>query len=163
MLKNKTRSYKILFFIFLFFVLIKIAALGVSAGCFISYFRKLTESNTISIITIITLLADFIANLAIWGINRGIRLINKPGAYVLLLSPILLCGIMVMSVIIVAYESGSTEAVRMEYISWAITTVYLLLPDVLLAFNLAHIKRRLAEADKPRKLTTGERIRKAKK
>ena len=112
------------------------------------------------------LLADFISNLVLWGINRGIKLIGRAASYALLFSPALLLGVMYLSVEVVLYETGSREAVNLETISWIISAVYLLSPDTLLAIDLlkpGRLRERLAQGDTARELTLSEKIRRAKK
>lgn len=167
MFNEKSKGYKILFAVFLFFLLIKLAALVTSLGCLGCYIGKKYETSVISEVAVITLLADFVANLAIWGLNRGLRLINKTGAYVILFSPVLLLAVMFLSVVsstaTIAYGADSAEAVRVETISWVLTVLYLFLPDLFLTLNLIHLKQRLLDADKPKALTVSERIKKSRK
>jgi hypothetical protein len=167
MLKEKSKGYKILFAVFLFFLLLKATALLTTVGCLGFYVGGTYETSAVSEVAVIALLADFVANLAVWWLNRGLKLINKAGAYILLFSPVLLLAVMFLSIVgstaTVSYGADSAEAVMVERIAWVLTVIYLFLPDLFLTLNLIHIKQRLEAADRPKPLTVSERIKNAKR
>lgn len=133
MLKNKSSGYKLLFFIFLFFVVIKLATLITAICCVVFYFKQTYTQSLISVTAIIALLADLLANLIIWGLNLKLKLLGKPASWALLLSPVLLLSVLVLNVF---FADPSNPESRIEKISWVLTAGYLLIIDVFLTLGI---------------------------
>jgi len=120
-------------------------------------------SNEVERRTIELLLADFGLLMALLLVNIPLRLFRRLSWIIMLCSPVLLFGVLLLSVVILAYEGTSTETL-ISAVCWVLMAVYLLLPDLFIAHDvIKEAKVGFSLPDPVREPTLSERIRSAKK
>ena len=120
-------------------------------------------SNEVERRTIELLLADFGLLMALLLVNIPLRLFRRLSWIIMLCSPVLLFGVLLLSVVILAYEGTSTETL-ISAVCWALMAVYLLLPDLFIARGvIKEAKVGFSLPDPVCEPTLSERIRSAKK
>ena len=160
---KKSQLYIFGFVVFCLLAIAKLVALGVSVAGIAGYFLGAESTEAVSSKMILALLADFIALLLMWALNKGLRIYKKPTSLISLLSPILLLVVLILSVVMVSPEYLD-YANAFNAICWGLMIVYLILPDVFIGRDLFALRHGFPSdevEDAPP--TLSERIRKAKK
>ena len=160
---KKSQLYIFGFVMFCLLALAKIVALGVSVFGIVSYFFGSEAADAVSSTMILALLADFVALLLMWAINKGLHIYKKPTSLISLLAPILLLAVLLMSILMVAPEYREYEGV-LNAVCWLLMATYLLLPDVFIIRDFAALRHGFPTDETERRAPTlSDRIRKAKK
>lgn len=160
MLKNRTTAYRIWWTLEMLLAATRAVLLILMAADMLS--DRPEDEMTRRLI--ILLLVDFGTLLAFWGINLYLKIFGRLSSAVFILSPVFLLGMLVLSTVSIAYEGTQTGAL-INTLCWALTALYVLLPDVFIAAGLIGGARSgfSAPDPEPEKLTASERIRAARK
>ncbi len=161
---KKSNAYIFGFVVFCLMALVKLVALGFAVYGIAAYLASAEATEAVSSKVIAALIADFLARIIMWAINKGIRIYKRPTPLISLLAPVLLLAVLILSVVMVGYDPESGGAAALNAVCWILMGVYLLLPDLFITRDMVALRHGFpAVEEQTGKPTLSERIRKAKK
>ena len=162
---KKSNVYIFGFVIFCLMALVKLVALVTVAVNLIAYLANTASMETVPSRIILALLADFLALMIMWALNKGLKIYKKPTSLLSLLAPVLLLAVFAISLLdIVLDTSGSTGATLVYVLLYALMGLYLLVPDIFIARDMYALRHGFPrDGEDAAEPTLSERIRKAKR
>lgn len=162
-----SKWYRFGFVVFCLLAAAKLTALVIVVYEIIAHLCGILAGDAVSSATIIALLVDFVALIAMWAINKGLRIYRKATSVCSLIAPVFLLAVLVFSVVMVGYDPADQSAQVLSVVCWCLMALYLLIPDVLIGLDFAALRHGFPQtdshADSVKEPTLSERIRSAKK
>ena len=113
-----SKWYRFGFVVFCLLAAAKLTALVIVVYEIIAHLCGILAGDAVSSATIIALLVDFVALIAMWAINKGLRIYRKATSVCSLIAPVFLLAVLVFSVVMVGYDPADQSAQVLSVVCW---------------------------------------------